>query len=69
MRARFRGYIPKLSLRLSDPPGTCRPALAASSQGWLWEAFFYHGKPYLGQAVLGEPVRQINVLSPTRRLQ
>jgi hypothetical protein len=33
---------------------------------WPREAFIPRGTPYLGQAVLGEPVRQINVLSPNR---
>jgi len=27
------------------------------------------GSPYLGQAVLGEPVRRTNVLFPNRRFQ
>ena len=32
------------------------------------EAFFPDGSPYLGQAVLGEPIGQSNVLPPNRRL-
>jgi hypothetical protein len=34
-------------------------------RGGIWEAFFPDGNPYLGQAVLGEPLYQANVLSPT----
>jgi hypothetical protein len=34
-----------------------------------WEAFIPGGRPYLGQAVFGEPVRWTNVLFPNRRHQ
>ena len=52
--------------RPTSPEGSAdRPvAIAMTVTG---EAFIPHGSPYLGQAVLGEPVRQINVLSPNRR--
>ena len=33
------------------------------------EAFIPGGNPYLGQAVLGEPVRRTNVLFANRRYQ
>jgi hypothetical protein len=32
------------------------------------EAFIPGGSPYLGQTILGEPLRQINVLPSNRRL-
>ena len=69
MRGPLPPVYPQAVPKAFGSPGHSRPALAPPSQGWLREAFFCHGKPYLGQAVLGEPVCQINVLSPTRRLQ
>jgi hypothetical protein len=45
------------------------PYPSAGAQLWrfgrTWEAFFPNWNPYLGQAARGEPLFQINVLSPT----
>jgi hypothetical protein len=40
----------------------------ATSHDGPGEAFIPGGSPYLGQAILGEPIHHINVLLPDRRV-
>jgi hypothetical protein len=51
--------------RVVPSPG---PIAGQAPMSWPWEAFIPGGSPYLGQAILGEPIRCSNVLSPDRRL-
>jgi hypothetical protein len=52
----------------SSGPAGPKPNGLMTPISWLREAFFPGGSPYLGQAVLGEPIGQSNVLPPNRRL-